>query len=126
MSATISKVERKRAQSRVAQQHAREKQLARIRELESFVDHIKSTVGEEATSSDEASLIAQNARLTKAFVEVLDENAKLKQGLLRLRRTMMSLSTQAAEDAGEFNVRSAKGCAGTEYSVLSHLRRRNR
>ncbi|KAF2814666.1 uncharacterized protein BDZ99DRAFT_181925 [Mytilinidion resinicola] len=99
--AAESKVERKRVQNRIAQQHAREKQIARIRELESFVDRIRSAVDEEDAGEDDASFMEKNPKLTKTFLEVLDENAKLKQSLLRMRKSMISLSTHAADGAGD-------------------------
>ncbi|KAF2500959.1 hypothetical protein BU16DRAFT_186544 [Lophium mytilinum] len=96
-----SKVERKRVQNRIAQQHAREKQLARIQELESFVHRIRSTVDEDGAGEDDATWMEGNPKLTKTFLEVLDENTKLKQGLLKMRKSMINLSTQAADGAGD-------------------------
>lgn len=83
----------KRAQNRLSQQCAREKRLAQSKQLDLLASVIKSSG---------ADLAERQTSLVNAQLELLKENEALKEGLLRMRKKLLSLSTAAAAAAGEY------------------------
>lgn len=96
-----SRLARKRIQNRISQQHAREKQIAHVRELESFVNAIKSSIDKEGSQRDENNTEIRHDKIVKAYLDVMKENSKLKEGLLRMRKKMLVLSDQAGTGASD-------------------------
>ncbi|KAI9777760.1 MAG: hypothetical protein M1839_008555 [Geoglossum umbratile] len=88
--------DKKRVQNRLSQQCSREKQVSYIKQLERFVEDIRSP---EAGLEDPQ---AQLQHLQKKHLALMKENQKLREASLRMRKKLLSLSCSAslyAEDA---------------------------
>ncbi|KAK7204238.1 hypothetical protein BZA70DRAFT_268638 [Myxozyma melibiosi] len=76
---------RKRAQNRISQQCFRERQLAHRRQLQSFIDAMKGTPADGVSPS-----------LLTSYVDLVEENQKLRDSLLRTRKKLLSLANSAS------------------------------
>jgi hypothetical protein len=84
----------KRLRNRLAQQSTRQKQAARIRQLEHFVDNI------QALSASPRDSQTQTQRMQLRLLELMRENQELREGILRMRKKLLSLSSVAQCGAG--------------------------
>lgn len=85
---------RKRAQNRISQQCLREKNLAHVRSLEETVALLQQAVA----SGDQGS---RYATLLETHLKLMEENRRLQDALLRLRKKLLSLSNAASTAAGK-------------------------
>ncbi|KAM6527578.1 hypothetical protein FALCPG4_008634 [Fusarium falciforme] len=85
---------RKRAQNRISQQCLREKNLAYVRSLEETVSLLQQAVA----SGDQGS---RYANLLEIHLKLMEENRRLQDALLRLRKKLLSLSNAASAAAGK-------------------------
>ena len=89
--------EKKRVQNRLSQQSCREKQASYVRQLERFVENIQAAPG---VGVDSPSYVQQlQARLWSC----MKENQELREGMLQMRKKMLSLSVAASSGAGARN-----------------------
>ncbi|KAI9834057.1 MAG: hypothetical protein M1819_003342 [Sarea resinae] len=89
---------RKRAQNRISQQCFREKQLAHTRQLESFIAAIKETNETNETRADGQ---VMRQPLLNAHLSLIEENQRMRDALLRMRKKFLSLSSAAAAAADD-------------------------
>lgn len=89
-----TRADRKRVQNRISQQCLREKQLAHTRQLESFLEIIKSSNDESKNNEDRYST------LLDAHLKLIEEKRQLEDALFRLRKRLLSLSNIASTAAG--------------------------
>jgi hypothetical protein len=82
-------------QNRISQQCLREKQLAHTRQLESFLEIIKSSNDESKNNEDRYST------LLDAHLKLIEEKRQLEDALFRLRKRLLSLSNIASTAAGK-------------------------
>ncbi|UPL00932.1 hypothetical protein LCI18_011866 [Fusarium solani-melongenae] len=85
---------RKRAQNRISQQCLREKNLAHVRSLEETVALLQQAVA----SGDQGS---RYANLLETHLKLMEENRRLQDALLRLRKKLLSLSNAASAAADD-------------------------
>ncbi|RSL75985.1 hypothetical protein CEP51_010387 [Fusarium floridanum] len=85
---------RKRAQNRISQQCLREKNLAHVRSLEETVALLQQAV----SSGDQGS---RYATLLETHLKLMEENRRLQDALLRLRKKLLSLSNAASAAADD-------------------------
>ncbi|KAL6364092.1 hypothetical protein LRP88_03525 [Fusarium phalaenopsidis] len=85
---------RKRAQNRISQQCLREKNIAHVRSLEETVALLQQAVA----SGDQGS---RYATLLETHLKLMEENRRLQDALLRLRKKLLSLSNAASAAAGK-------------------------
>ncbi|KAJ4234152.1 hypothetical protein NW757_013637 [Fusarium falciforme] len=85
---------RKRAQNRISQQCLREKNLAHVRSLEEIVALLQQAVA----SGDQGS---RYANLLETHLKLMEENRRLQDALLRLRKKLLSLSNAASAAADD-------------------------
>jgi hypothetical protein len=90
-----TRADRKRVQNRISQQCLREKQLAHTRQLESFLEIIKSSNDESKNNEDRYST------LLDAHLKLIEEKRQLEDALFRLRKRLLSLSNIASTAAGK-------------------------
>ncbi|KAH6972183.1 hypothetical protein BKA56DRAFT_677150 [Ilyonectria sp. MPI-CAGE-AT-0026] len=86
--------DRKRTQNRISQQCARERQTAYIRQMESFIDLLRSST--EGDTDD-----TEYTKLLKAHLKLLDDKRNAEESLFRFRQKLLSvgnMATSAAED----------------------------
>ncbi|EXJ91484.1 hypothetical protein A1O3_00032 [Capronia epimyces CBS 606.96] len=86
------KAARKRTQNRISQKCLREKQLAQMQHLNSFLDMIQAS----RTGGDD-----NNTALMKAHLKLLEENQQMKAVLLRMRKKLLSLSNSTSNAADD-------------------------
>ncbi|KAI8671950.1 hypothetical protein NCS56_00657200 [Fusarium sp. Ph1] len=85
---------RKRAQNRISQQCLREKNIAHVRSLEETVALLQQAVA----SGDQGS---RYATLLETHLKLMEENRRLQDALLRLRKKLLSLSNAASAAADD-------------------------
>ncbi|KAL2687951.1 hypothetical protein Neosp_005521 [[Neocosmospora] mangrovei] len=85
---------RKRAQNRISQQCLREKNLAHVRSLEETVALLQQAVA----TGDQGS---RYATLLETHLKLMEENRRLQDALLRLRKKLLSLSNAASTAADD-------------------------
>jgi len=90
-----TRADRKRVQNRISQQCLREKQLAHTRQLESFLEIIKSSNDESKNNEDRYST------LLDAHLKLIEEKRQLEDALFRLRKRLLSLSNIASTAADD-------------------------
>ncbi|KAF2493599.1 hypothetical protein BU16DRAFT_563755 [Lophium mytilinum] len=88
-----TRISRRRHQNRISQRCVREKQQAHKKQLEMFVDMIKSRNEIPAQGN------LGQADLLDAHIALIEENKKLKDALMEMRKKLMSLSNVASEAA---------------------------
>lgn len=88
--------ERKKAQNRISQQCHREKNLAYVRNLENTVQLLQKAAGDTIGGSQKD----RYATLLEAYLKLMEENRRLEEAMLRLRKRFLSLSNSAAAAAG--------------------------
>lgn len=86
--------DRKRTQNRISQQCARERQTAYIRQMESFIDLLRSST--EGDTDD-----AEYTKLLKAHLKLLDEKRNAEESLFRFRQKLLSVGNMATSAAGK-------------------------
>jgi hypothetical protein len=87
--------EKKRVQNRLSQRHCRERQVSYVQQLERFVEDIQAS----ASGSGDAQM--QLRQLQAKHLDLLKENRDLREGLLRMRKKLLSLSTSVTACAGK-------------------------
>ncbi|OCK83369.1 hypothetical protein K432DRAFT_347304 [Lepidopterella palustris CBS 459.81] len=90
-----ARADRKRVQNRISQQCLREKQLAHTRQLESFLEIIKTSNDETKNNEDRYST------LLDAHLKLIEEKRQLEDALFRLRKRLLSLSNIASTAADD-------------------------
>jgi hypothetical protein len=90
----LDRVNRRRHQNRISQRCVREKQQAHKKQLEMFVEMIKSRneMSKHGKESESA--------LLDAHIAIIEENKRLKDALLQMRKKLLSLSSVASMAAG--------------------------
>ncbi|KAF7554732.1 hypothetical protein G7Z17_g2711 [Cylindrodendrum hubeiense] len=91
---TDKATDRKRTQNRISQQCARERQTAYIRQMESFIDLLRSSTEKDTNDTE-------YTKLLKAHLKLLDDKRNAEESLFRFRQKLLSvgnMATSAAED----------------------------
>ncbi|KAI9743697.1 MAG: hypothetical protein M1818_003013 [Claussenomyces sp. TS43310] len=90
------RIQRKRIQNRISQQCVRERAQAHAKQLEVLTEMVKSTTpnGGDSDTSGQMALMRNQLRL-------IEENKKLRDALLKLRKKLRSLSAAAASAADD-------------------------
>lgn len=86
--------DRKRTQNRISQQCARERQTAYIRQMESFIDLLRSST--EGDTDD-----TEYTKLLKAHLKLLDDKRNAEESLFRFRQKLLSVGNMATSAAGK-------------------------
>lgn len=88
------KVDRKKAQNRISQQCLREKQLATTKHMNSMLNALQ---GSRASSKDDRQ---DDGALLESHLELIEQNKRLIEAVLRLRKKLLLLSASANAAAG--------------------------